>query len=168
MILDTIFLHCGDIDREVIENFNPEGLINKPDGFWLSQYEEDIGSDWLRYNYEIINEKYEYGYLIKLKIESKIFIIRSSEDYNFLLRNYKLQEKEYFKFLDFDLDYNYFLDYNKISMEYDGIYNLIINLSILINGRRVNVFNGWDIVSLVLFNHNCYNIIKRINLKRFY
>jgi hypothetical protein len=161
---ELIFLHCGKIKKRIPKDINYSNLLNKPKGLWLDEYDIEKGSEWLNWSFLEMNRKYKSGYLLQLKKESNIYIIRNLRDY------FKLFSKNNF------LDYiptivsskklkKYRLDFNKVALKYDGIYILDIDL---IKGKFSYIFGCWDAISLVLFNHNCYKIIKKINLSKFY
>ncbi|MEG1482570.1 MAG: hypothetical protein RSC42_09175 [Clostridium sp.] len=151
---NKVFIHFGT-DRLITvkaQNVNHNGSLYKPCGaFWSSTYtpNEEFRSEWECFcSYNCLSEKtFEKYVLFKLEKNARILLINSKRDFRMVAKIFPLESEQDFETL-------HFLDYNKISEHYDGIY-------LSKEGQAQTYFElyGWDMESLALFNLDVIRII---------
>jgi hypothetical protein len=137
------------------KNAKPSG------GFWTSTFNEETISDWIRW------EKSEgywsegdvvTGYLLKPKSKARLYVIDSIEDcrkllkdYGYILDFFKASYEKLVKAYGEDgAQMYYFIDYEKMMKEYDGLHLTRKGyLDCMEKAKPLGVFNGFDCESTI-------------------
>lgn len=163
-----------DIFRQVLRpldnySFKPTG------GLWACKYLGDVIniSEWLNFlltNYDLTRQKnITDGVIFTLKNDAKIIKINNYND----VENLSSLYPSYHHILNYYDNYNTLnnitFDFEALGNYYDGIY---VNYYSILNEGKTQIFNKWDVNSLLLFNLDCidsYESIEiNVNLNGFY
>lgn len=161
----TIYEHLGessvDSDREYIQS---EIGSFKPQGWWASPKDSKYNwRNWCKAN-DFRFESLEHHVEFTLKDSSKILRVDSVESLGKILKQYRghlvpdrmLPVYNFFakKYVEVDFNFNHYIDFLKISKEYDGFEVLISS-----DPRLYYVMYGYDVDSLVLWNLDVVEIL---------
>ena len=128
--------------------------MNKPlGGLWLTP-----NNEWESFQKDLYSNSKYHTHKIDLKNTNKIYNLDSTSSYKKLWKKYPMIGFEYgtgeFKLDKTDSKYD-FLDWERISIDYDGIY---------VDPNKIDSkygLNVWDIPTILLFNKS---LIKDINI----
>ena len=142
-----------------IKNGNP-----KPSGgLWTTQYNPNYTTynEWvdylarhpyiLFYKENYINPFLIPAVVISLQDDALIFKLSTKYQLDFL--------KTYYKSLD------NWIDFEKLSHDYDGLYIDIYNLTRELSKDEVNKINSYSVNSLILFNLNCIKFYEKAKIE---
>ena len=110
----------GEEPKEELVQPITNRMFIKPDGgIWTSSYNEEFGSDWIRWMHseQFYNNGHEDVYLLKPRDDAKIYTINSYTDLLHLIKQYPPIITVFGKFLDFEAIAK---DYDGIHLTYDG------------------------------------------------
>lgn len=139
-----------------------QSFVKPSGGLWTSTYEEKKGSDWTSFceNNHFKDIKKHNFYLLEPEKDIKIYTIDKYNDLASLMENYKEN--------DFDNPFGHFsflrpfLDFEKISQDYDGIH-LTSRGQFETRMSRPESLYGWDVESTLWFRW-CFSEVKQIEL----
>ena len=130
-----------------------DGIENhfcKPDGgLWTSTFDERIGSAWLQSDYVEKNKK-AVGYLLKVKSEARVLEVNSVKYAKEVAQKY---------FVNDSLGANEY-DYEKMSLEYDGV--RVSEEALL----QQSPFREWEIECTLWFNSKVLSVEKVIDVQK--
>lgn len=147
VLLSELFLEIKNTDK-----IKPTG------GLWATIYEGIHYNEWVDYlcshPHLIFYHNYEDPYSLPavkftLKSDSQIFIVDSIEKIYFLKSKYP---------------YKSWIDYEKLSQDYDGIYIDIRSLSANDDKLIQDIINAFSVNTLVLFNTNCIDFYQKATI----
>lgn len=136
--------------------------MNKPQyGFWGSPFIQEgntITSPWVEWCEESgwgDEEYYENAVIFSLKSSAKIFTLDNFTELKQIPKQYLMPSPIKLPLPDLE----YYIDYEALAMDYDGMY---------ITHKDLAEFYwsliGWDCVSIVLFNLDCIKTYEYMNL----
>lgn len=139
-----------------IESFKPFG------GLWTSTYNEENGSDWVRWCMENDMPVTKVATILRVDRDAKVFEIDSYNDLKRCFAEYKMDGKNlggYYEFLKISPR----LDFEKMSLDYDGIHLTERGQAETRFSMPENLY-GWDCESTIFF-HWCFNDVRELVLK---
>ena len=165
------FLTTGrnSLREDMFNKVKNKEYINKPEGgIWSSPYteNEEYKSDWLRFCIEedFNTGNIEIGVLFNIKEDSRVFVIDSMDDLKELYKKYKRNERTG------SILCEYYLDFEKLALDYDAIYltsegEWKTRFPERINSGEAISLYGWDVETLLILNFYCIDKQEVMELK---
>lgn len=132
-------------------------IFGKPHGLWFSveDYPEDMNwRTWCEAE-EFRLECLKFRYRVKIRHNSDILVLSSSEDIVGFSRKYAGNDPIDFKKYTQDFsrpDYIYIIDWNKVMEDYDGIIIAPYQWSCRLMNPTTSWYYGWDCASGCIWN----------------
>lgn len=139
--------------EELVQPITNRMFIKPNGGIWTSSYNEEYGSDWIRWmhNEQFYNNGYEDIYLLKPRDDAKIYTIDSYEDLKALVDKYPPIVHMLGTFLDFEA----------ISNDYDGIHLTAKGESATRLTSGISLY-GWDVECTLWFRW-CFESVEKLD-----
>lgn len=147
-----IYVHYGSNLFDPTKFTKPNYTWCKPYGLWASPKDATFG--WKRFceSEEFNLERLEKSFEFELRKDAKILQIRSLKDAKpFFIKKNDEERSSYAS--HYLLDAEYKLDLNRIYKEFDGI-ELFFSNNYNEFHYASEIFSGWDVDSLIIWNYN--------------
>lgn len=149
--MNYLSIGTNTLAKELFLNIKNTDGIKPTGGLWATKQGENLPSynEWVDYlctnphllfyrQYE--NPFYLQGVYLTLKPTTNLFIIDSTQKIDFLKKHYPL---------------NNWIDYEKISKDYDGIFINISSFKNINDNFYKEIINQFSVSTLILFNLDC-------------
>ena len=135
--------------------FDPILLKPETGGLWSSPKKSLWGwKDWCDSEMFIKGWGFSCGFKFKLKKSAKIYVINSIKDFEQLSKRFKI-------FVPGRIVEKYCIDWEELSLEYDGLFLTYEGYLDFRNNSRIE-FYSWDCESLIIFNLDCISFVKSL------
>ena len=170
MVIET-FLTVGidNLDKKYFDPIDNSVFFKPICGLWATRQKDDVinSNEWLDYlikkdrnTYFDKYEKYEFNLpaiFLTLKENSRIYNVKSINDLLSIMESFPNKKDTWWRY-DYNNSNLTFIDYEKVSTIYDGIFFDISILQEEANGDlflEENIINPFCIDTLILFNLDC-------------